>query len=86
MNTSLMIENLDDATWQRLQDEAHRRRIDVANLAADILRKEAGTFSTSPSSRITDITAFGGTWSAEEAAAFLDSISELERIDAELWK
>lgn len=77
MSTSLTIENLDDATWQRLRDEAHRRRTDIADLAAEILRKEAGAFHIPSGSRTTDIMQFGGTWSAKEAAAFLDSISDL---------
>ncbi|HUG90504.1 MAG TPA: hypothetical protein VML55_06705 [Planctomycetaceae bacterium] len=87
MSISITIENLDPLTFSRLEEAAARRGSDVPSTAAELLRSSLGVRQVHASpERARDLAALAGTWTDEEADAFLARIADFSRIDEELWK
>ncbi len=87
MTTSLTIDNLDAEIIECLQAEADRRGVDVGAVAKQVLEEGLGPVtkgSAGPPYR--DLKALAGTWSDEEAEAFLSIIADFDRIDEDMWK
>ena len=86
MPRSITIHNIDDVTAQWLADEAERRGMDMETIAGQLLTRglewarrqaELATYH--------DLDALAGTWSEDEATAFLQQIAHFEQADAGLW-
>ena len=86
MSRSITIHNVDDATAKWLVDEAQRRGMSVETVAGELLtrgleweRRQAKLATYH------DLDALAGTWSGDEAAAFLQQIADFDQVDAGLW-
>ena len=89
MGSSLTITDIDLATLQRLESEARRRGVDVGTVARELLRQAAPPATPPPQPVTTvhhDLDSLAGTWSDADARAFEDGVSDLARVDPELWK
>ena len=87
MPKSITISDIDDATATWLTEEAGRRGVSVERVAGLLLlrgvewerrRAELPTYH--------DLDALAGTWSEDEAAAFLQAVSDFEQVDPSLWQ
>ena len=90
MGTSITITDLDAVTFQRLEQEARRRGVDVNTLAREVLRQavpptDAQGASPAPTLHH-DLDDLAGTWSEADARAFEAAVEGFGRIDPELWK
>jgi len=72
-----------DATAAKLRLEADRRGITIEELALELVQRGMATLQAPP---YHDLDALAGTWSKEEAEAFLKAISEFEQVDEKLWR
>lgn len=87
MPKSITIHDVDDATVNWLVEEAKRQGTSVEQVAGQLLRRALeGERSESALSTYHDLDALAGTWSEEEAAAFLARIADFEQVDPELWR
>jgi plasmid stability protein len=86
MPRSITIHNVDDATAVWLAEEATRRGMSVEAVAGQLLTRglewerrqaELPTYH--------DLDALAGTWSEDEATAFLQRIADFDQVDAGLW-
>ena len=87
MPRSIMIDDIDDATASWLMAEAKRQGVSVERVAGQLLqrglewerrRTELPTYH--------DLDALAGTWSEDEAMAFLQAIADFEHVDPALWQ
>jgi hypothetical protein len=79
--------SLDAEILQRLRAEAQARGVAVDALVHELLKEKfeaAPATTTVPPYR--DLDALAGTWSDEEAAAFLSVIADFEHVDEDMWK
>lgn len=83
---NISLRGLDEETAVRLKEEAKRRRISVNALLLDLVKHgvEAGARGRRRVYR--DLDALAGTWTAREAAQFLEAVSDFEQVDQELWR
>ena len=80
----LSIRGIDEQTSSLLKQEAKRRGISINTLILELLRRGIGL---SPEKSIYhDLDHLAGTWTAEEAAAFLETQQDFERIEEDLCK
>lgn len=87
MTISFTIDDLSSTIIGRLQVEAQRRGVDVKEVVKELIKDGLGCAAESNSSEIHhDLDALAGTWSADEADAFLSSISDMRKCDEDLWK
>jgi hypothetical protein len=86
MPRSITIPDVDDTTATWLTEEAGRRGVSVERVAGLLLqrgvewerrRADLPTYH--------DLDALAGTWSEDEAAAFLLAIADFEQVDPSLW-
>jgi plasmid stability protein len=86
MPQSITIPEVDDATASWLVAEAGRRGVSVETVAGQLLqrglewerrRAELPAYH--------DLDALAGTWSEEDAAAFLQAVANSEHVDPSLW-
>lgn len=81
---SISLRGIDDEIAQRLREEAQRQGTSVNALILQFVRKGVGL--QAPRRPVYhDLDVLAGTWSAEEASAFLDSLSDFEQVDRGLW-
>jgi hypothetical protein len=87
MPRSIMIDDIDDATASWLMAEAKRQGVSVERVAGQLLqrglewerrRTELPTYH--------DFDALAGTWSEDEAMAFLQAVADFEHVDPALWQ
>lgn len=87
MPNSITVDNLDAALMKCLQAEAKKRGLDLGTMVKELLND---SFDPSPKaaniSRHGDLDELAGTWSDDEADAFLATIADFGRVDEELWK
>ena len=87
MTDSIIIDSLDSETLKKLEDEAQRRGVDVNSLASQLLKELLKTKAGQPEHlNGHELDTLAGTWSDEEAKAFLSNMSDFEIIDTDLWK
>jgi|WetSurMetagenome_2_1015567.scaffolds.fasta_scaffold807336_2 hypothetical protein len=87
MIASLTIDNLNPETLTRLLGEAERRGVDVNVLVKEIIQDRLGPVAKSNATQPQhDLDALAGTWSAEEAAGFLATLSDMRQCDEDLWR
>jgi hypothetical protein len=86
MPRSITIPDVDDATATWLAEEARRRGVSVEKVAGVLLRRGL-EWERHRAALPTyhDLDALAGTWSEDEAAAFLLAIADFEQVDPSLW-
>ena len=83
MSVAISIPSVDDATAARLRTEAERRGITIEELVLELIQQGIENLEAPP---YHDLDALAGTWSKEDADAFLEAIAELEQVDEKLWQ
>ncbi|MGH7200051.1 MAG: FitA-like ribbon-helix-helix domain-containing protein [Planctomycetaceae bacterium] len=87
MSVSITVANLDDETFERLRAQAERQGREIEAVAGEILRD---SLKALPDAEQTDddriLAELAGTWTDEEAEAFLNAIADFDRIDDDLSK
>ena len=87
MSNSITLDNLDAELLKCLRAEAKRRGMDLGTMVKELLADSFGPLSkTTGISRHDDLDELAGTWSDDEANAFLAAIADFGRVDEELWK
>lgn len=82
MGTSITIDNLDGEILARLRCEAERRGVDLSVVVAELIERGLGPApSGSDGLPHHDLDALAGTWSDEQADAFLSAIADLQSVD-----
>jgi hypothetical protein len=87
MPRSITIEDVDDATARWLMEESGRRGVSMESVAGQLLRRglewerRRAALPT-----YDDLDALAGTWSEDEAAAFLQAVATFEHVDPLLWQ
>ncbi len=87
MPRSITIEDIDDATANWLAEEARRRGVSVESVAGQLLQSGldwARRRAALPTYH--ELDALAGTWSEDEAAAFLQAVANFEYVDPALWQ
>ena len=87
MPRAITIQDVDDATASWLMEEAGRRGVSVESVAAQLLQR--GVESERRRAILPtyhDLDALAGTWSEDEAAAFLQVVASFEHVDPPLWQ
>ena len=86
MPRAITIADVDDATSSWLVEEAGRRGVSVERVAAQLLQRglewerRRAALPT-----YNDLDALAGTWSEDDAAAFLQAVASFEHVDPPLW-
>jgi len=87
MPRSITIEDVDDATVNWLTEEAGRRGVSVESVAGQLLQRGlAWERRRAALPTYHDLDALAGTWSADDAAAFLHAVASFEHVDLTLWQ
>lgn len=92
MATTLTIDNLDDATFHRLESEARRLGRTPAEAAADLLRGALAPAAAGPGTPLTAeerrrrLAALAGTWTDEDLREFEEVTAPFREIDPEIWR
>lgn len=89
MTDHITLDSLDSEVISRLRAEARRRGIEVGKLIAELLASALGTTPPENEKRTSgkrSLSDLAGTWSHEEAEAFLAAIADFEHIDQDMWK
>ena len=87
MPRSITVEDVDDATISWLVEEAGRRGVSVESIAGQLLQRglewerRRAALPT-----YDDLAALAGTWSEDEATAFLQAVATFEHVDPSLWQ
>jgi hypothetical protein len=85
-NSQLTIRGLDARLQREIRNLARREHLSLNKAAVRLLEKGAGLTEPMPADRIGgSLDHLIGTWSEDEATAFLASIHSCEQIDPELW-
>ena len=87
MPRSIMIDDIDDATASWLMAEAKRQGVSVERVAGQLLQRglEWERRRTAlPTYH--DLDALAGTWSEDEAMAFLQAVADFEHVEPALWQ
>jgi hypothetical protein len=86
MNRSIIIENIDNAVFERLKLEAKKQGTDLKTIIIKLLQNSLGLPNTSDKSIThSDLDKLAGTWSEEEYLEFNKNISSFNKVDTELW-
>jgi hypothetical protein len=86
MPRSITIPDVDDATATWLVEEAGWRWVSVERVAGLLLQRGLEwerRRAALPTYH--DLDALAGTWREDEAAAFLQAVTDLEQVDPSLW-
>lgn len=89
MTDQITIDNLGPEAISRLRAEARRRGVAVGALIAELLQAALSAMPAPGEKQASEkhrLAAMAGTWSDEEAEAFLAAIADFEQIDEDLWK
>jgi hypothetical protein len=87
MGLSVTVDDLDAETLDRLRAEATRRGVDVGTVIKQMIRDELRPVAASGSAETHhELDSLAGTWSADEARAFVAATAELRKLDEDLWK
>ena len=87
MPRAITIEDVDDATASWLVEEARRRGVSVESIAGQLLQRGL-EWERRRTVLLTyhDLDALAGTWSEDEAVAFLQAVADFEHVDPLLWQ
>lgn len=78
---TLIINEIDEGTLAKLQQEAYRREINVNELARQLIQ----SFLDSYSMIHHDLDKLSGTWTEQEANEFLSVTQDFSLIDKGIW-
>jgi plasmid stability protein len=83
MSVSISIHDLDEETASWIRQEAERRGISMEEMALELIhqavdRRRLPTYD--------DLDALAGTWTDDQARAFLRSVADFEQVDDKLWE
>jgi hypothetical protein len=86
MPRPITIPDVDDATASWLVEEAGRRGVSIETVAGQLLQRGL-EWERRRAELLTyhDLDALAGTWSEDEAAAFLQAVADFEQVDPSLW-
>jgi hypothetical protein len=87
MPRSITIPDVDDTTVTWLVEEARRRGLSMEMVAGLLLRRGLEwerRRAVLPAYH--DLDALAGTWSEDEAVAFLQAVADFEQVDSSLWQ
>lgn len=82
----ITLPNVDEETVSRLTEKARREGLSISTFLLKIIHRAVGTKEGQKRRIYTDLDHLAGTWSAEETSAFLNSISDFEKVDDQLWR
>ena len=88
MGNQITIRGLDPETEKRLRELARRRRISLNKAAKLLMRKGAGLQEDNSGHEVVGnaLDSFIGSWTQRGETEFLDSIRDVEQIDADFWQ
>lgn len=86
MSFNIHLRNVDTVLMNQLKHQAAQRQISMNTLVLDLLKQGLGLKAGRQSLVYHDLDQYAGTWSNQEAKAFLENISDFETIDKDLWK
>jgi hypothetical protein len=78
---TLIINEIDEGTLAKLQQEAYRREINVNELAIQLIQSFLDSYSIIHH----DLDKLSGTWTEQEANEFLSVTQDFSLIDKEIW-
>jgi len=84
----LTIRGLDRKTEAELQHLAHQRNLSINKAALALIRKGAGIREDGhgPEVIAQALDSFIGSWTEADEQEFLNSVTDLNRVDESLWK
>jgi hypothetical protein len=82
MPITIHLDNLEPASVTWIEDEAERRGVTVEQVALELVQRGIKLFQLETYHELDDL---AGTWSNEEADAFLKAVAPFEQVDEELW-
>ena len=86
MPRAITISDVDDPTATWLVEEAGRRGMSVERVAGLLLRRGVEWEQRRAAlPAYHDLEALAGTWSEDEANAFLHAVADFEQVDPTLW-
>jgi plasmid stability protein len=80
----ITVRNLPESVEARLRQLASRTGSSLNQTVVRLLEEVTGI--TRPTGPKRDLTAFGGRWTSDEAAAFDEAVRQLEQLDEEVWQ
>jgi hypothetical protein len=83
---TMTLRGLDEEEAERLRQEASRQGISLNSLLLRLVREGAGLVRRPWRRSHHDLDQLAGTWTDDEAAAFMAAIEDTARIDPEMWK
>jgi len=87
MPRSITIPDVDDTTVTWLVEEARRRGLSMEMVAGLLLRRGLEwERRRAELPAYHDLDALAGTWSEDEAVAFLQAVADFEQVDSSLWQ
>ncbi len=85
--TTLSVRGIDEQTTQLIKQEAKRRGISMNTLILELIRDGISSrFEVIHLPTFSDLDHLAGTWTPEEAAEFIKTQQDFEKIDEELWR
>jgi hypothetical protein len=85
MSTPIVIDDIDEATVEWINQEAERRGVSTERFVLQLIRK-AIFFERSQLQTYHDLDALAGTWSEEQENEFLNVLADFEQVDEKLWQ
>lgn len=86
MLTNIHLRNVDPELLRHLKLESTKEDVSMNTLILTLLRRSLNLTTQKPSKVYHDLDQLAGTWSKEQAKAFLNSISDFENVDKDIWK
>lgn len=81
---SLTINGLEDRVLERLREQARQRNLSLDALVRQILARSVGLEPEPPA--YSDLNHLAGSWTAKDAAEFLESTRPFREIDEGHWR
>ena len=85
MTANINLRVTDDLIMERLKQEAKANHTSVNTLILKLLRCGLGLAHERKKPSYHELDKYAGTWSKKEADEFLNTITDFEKIDKELW-
>ena len=85
--TTLSVRGIYEQTTQLIKQEAKRRGISMNTLILELIRDGISSrFEVIHPPTFNDLDHLAGTWTPEEAAEFIKTQQDFEKIDEKLWR
>ena len=83
---TLTIRTDDELLLERIKNKADKKRQSVNQFVIHVLKQNLGLLENSFTNTYNDLDYLAGTWSLNDEKDFFNNISNLEKIDEEIWK